>query len=98
MAFFEGFAKGIATPGFNGRGAARATTASLIYGKLYFHWPEIEQLESVSHLYRFLVRNGVTEQVLGDRKRLEKICERIGLSLRSRGRPSLSGKSDTATR
>jgi len=90
--FFRGFADGIAKPGMIHKPSlAGATTATPIYGKLLVHREEIKRLNSVRELREFLLERGLSEQVLGDPKRLEKICERIGLGFRKRGRPRTSG-------
>ena len=86
--FFRGFAEGICKPGMTAEPSlVGATTATPIYGRLLVHHTEIEQLKSVRDLRAFLLVRGLSEQVLGDPKRLEKLCERIGLSFRKRGRP-----------
>jgi hypothetical protein len=92
VSFFQGFAKGISKPGLRSGTAALSTTATVIYQKLYFHWREVEQLQSVPELRTFLIRNGLSEPVLGEPERLEKLCERMGLSFRKRGRPRKTRK------
>jgi hypothetical protein len=85
--FFRGFADGIAKPGITRKPSLdRATTATPIYGKLLVHREEIKRLKSVRELREFLLQRGLSEQVLGDPKRLEKNCGRIGLSFGGRGR------------
>jgi hypothetical protein len=85
--FFRGFADGIAKPGMmHPPSLAGATTATPIYGKLLVHREEIKRLKSVRGLREFLLQRGLSEQVLGDPKRLEKNCGRIGLSFGGRGR------------
>jgi hypothetical protein len=95
LAFFKGFAKGLSRPAIERGRAASATTATPIYFRMFLRWREIEQLQSVAELRRFLITSGVSEQVLGDPKRLEKVCERMGLRLGKRGRPRKREKSDT---
>ncbi len=91
-AFFRGFSKGIARKGMDKFSPVRSTTATEIYQKLFCCWGEVSQLKSVSELRSLLIQTGVKEQMLRDPKRLEKICERIGLKLRGRGRPRKSDK------
>ncbi|HUD49616.1 MAG TPA: hypothetical protein VMR33_22505 [Candidatus Baltobacteraceae bacterium] len=84
VAFFRGLAEGLSKPGIVEGPAARATTATPIYQRLFVHRREIEKLKSVRELRVFLSQRGLSDQVLGDPKRLEKICERIGLSFSRR--------------
>jgi hypothetical protein len=83
--FFVGFAEGLKN-WKDIRGAF--TDATPIYQILYLRWPDVEQLGSVSELRTFLRSHCLTQDQIGhDPKRLQKICERIGLKFRSRGRP-----------
>ncbi len=86
-AFFQGLAEGFSKPGIIGRSPAHATTATPIYQILFMTRNEVKQLKSVRELREFLLRSGLTLQMLGEPKRLEKICERIGLSFMKPGRP-----------
>jgi hypothetical protein len=86
-AFFQGLAEGLAKPGIVQGVPAHATTATPIYQILFLTRNEVQKLKSVRALRAFLLQCGLSEQVLGDPKRLEKICERIGLSFAGRGRP-----------
>jgi len=90
--FFQGFATGIAKPGLSRSGLARTTTATLIYQKLFTHRREVENLSNYPTLREFLIRNGVNENLVGSIRRLQKLCERIGLRLAKRGRPRKSRK------
>jgi hypothetical protein len=63
---------------------------------MFWAWPQIERLGSVTELRKFLLTQHLSEQQLGDKKRLEKLCHRIGLKFRKRGRPPKI-KSDTRT-
>jgi hypothetical protein len=83
LAFFQGIAEGLSKPGV----PARFTDATSIYNRLFVHRQDIAKLKSVRELREFLLRCGLSEQALGDPKRLEKLCERIGLSFAGRGRP-----------
>jgi hypothetical protein len=60
-----------------------------IYIFLIVYWRSIEQLKSVSELHQ-LLRKVLGEQRTGDLKRIEKICQRIGLHFRKPGRPKKS--------
>jgi hypothetical protein len=85
-AFFGGLAEGLSKPGIRECRAVRATTATPIYLRLFIHRRDVEKLNSVRELREFLLRVGMTEQVLGDPSRLEKLCGRIGLSFGKPGR------------
>lgn len=79
------------------RKSARETTAFKVYFWMFMQWRLIQTFESVRQLHRFL---GVymKPNELGGSKRLEKICERTGLTLRPPGRPKGSKNSDNGTR
>jgi hypothetical protein len=86
--FFQGFAQGMSKPGLtNTFRLVGATTATLIYLKLLVERRTVERFHSVRELRDFLLQQGLSEQVLGEPKRLEKLCERIKLSFTKRGRP-----------
>lgn len=90
--FFQGFAKGISKKGLTLQGAARETTATPIYQKMFFHWQEIDRLPSVPKLKIFLLKSGLTEAVVGDISRLRRLCTRGGYAPGKRGRPAKSNK------
>jgi hypothetical protein len=83
LAFFQGIAEGLLKPGI----PSRFTDATPIYHRLLVHRELVKGLKSVRELRDFLLRYGLSQQQLGDPKRLEKLCERIGLSFGGRGRP-----------
>jgi hypothetical protein len=83
LAFFQGIIEGLSKPGF----PSRFTDATAIYQRLLFHRKEVEKLKSVRELREFLLSRGLTPQSLGELKRLEKLCQRIGLSFAEPGRP-----------
>jgi len=78
------------------RKTSRETTAFKVYFWMFMHWRYIQTFESIRQLQKFL---GVylTANELGNLKRLEKICERIGLTLRPPGRPKGSKNGDNGT-
>ena len=57
-----------------------------IYVFMLLHWPLIERMNSVRKLHEVLVKVIGAPRV-GEQKRIEKICQRIGLSFRKPGRP-----------
>ena len=81
--FFRSYSKAIAEPQDPDGGPARATTATPIYCFLLIYWRHVEKLNSMSELHALLCKVfGNTK--IGDQKRVEKICERIGLSFAKR--------------
>lgn len=57
-----------------------------LYVFMLLHWRRVERLRSVSELHGLLVSQFGPHRA-GDLKRVEKICQRIGLSFRRPGRP-----------
>ncbi len=64
-----------------------ATRAQNIYFTMWFFWGFVEKLESVRELHDWLRSTVKWADDRGKMKCIEKICERIGLRFRSRGRP-----------
>jgi hypothetical protein len=62
------------------------STSFEIYIFLLLFWRFVNQLKSVSQLHQVLVKIFSAHRV-GDLKRIEKICQRIGLHYRKPGRP-----------
>lgn len=91
-AFFQGFAQGLSKKGVVANELARTTTATPIYKVMYFNWPEVDKLTSVTSLWHYLKKQGVTKQQLGDNERLSKLCFRIKYRPGKRGRPLSTGK------
>ena len=60
-----------------------------IYHFMLWHWRAVDQLDSVRALHE-LLRRSMGEHRVGDLKRIEKICQRIGLHYRKPGRPKAS--------
>ncbi len=54
---------------------------------MIFHWKHISKLESIGQLHRILEVAGQQMGVVITLKRVEKLCQRIGLKFRRRGRP-----------
>jgi len=57
-----------------------------IYVFMLMFWRAIENMDSVRQLHEVLVKVFGAPR-MGDQKRIEKICQRIGLSFRKAGRP-----------
>ena len=77
--FFKAYTKAIAQRQNSDGSPARSTTATPIYSFLLIRWRAVEQLESISKLHSVLC-TVFGSATIGDLKRVEKICERIGLS------------------
>jgi len=61
-------------------------TTFAIYHFMLINWRVVDRLDSVSSLHE-LLRKHIGEYRTGDLKRVEKICQRIGLHYRKPGRP-----------
>lgn len=72
------------------------SSAFNIYNFMLIHWRAIERLNSVHHLHEVLVKVFGPFRT-GDLKRIEKICQRIGLHYRKSGRPQKNETIQTAT-
>jgi len=83
------FHRGVAT-GLRGLGrdvpGDRSTDATNIHLLLVLWWRFVVRFESVTQLHAWLTRI-FGPALAGDRKRTEKICQRIKLRFRERGRP-----------
>lgn len=90
--FYRGFAGGFSVKGLTPSGAARRTTATPIYLIMFLHWPEVDRLQSVPHLRKYLIQHGLSEQVVGGISRLRRLCSRVGYAPGKRGRPRNSKK------
>jgi hypothetical protein len=64
-----------------------------VYVFMLCHWRMVEKLESVRELHELLVKH-LGPQRTGELKRIEKICQRIGLRFRKPGAPR-KNNSDT---
>lgn len=81
--YADGFARKLKT--FNVRQMGSSVFEILIF--LIWYRRAVEQLNSISHLHQVLVKTLGIHRV-GDLKRTEKICQRIGLQYRKPGRPT----------
>jgi len=57
-----------------------------IYVFMLMYWRAIEQMDSVRQFHEVLITVMGASRI-GDQKRVEKICQRMGLSFRKAGRP-----------
>lgn len=90
--FFQGFAQGISSPGILLGKLAQSTDATPIYHKMFLHWQEIDQLRTVTELYEFLLKVGISKPILGDIERLRTLCKRIKFAPGKKGRPPTPNK------
>jgi hypothetical protein len=89
-AFLGAFSSGFSKKPNVGAGVGDfGSTSFEIYHFMLWHWRAVERLDSVRALHD-LLRRVVGEFRTGDLKRIEKICQRIGLHYRKRGRPKTS--------
>ena len=78
--FFRGYAHGLATPGIKDGKLARRTDATTLQMKMFIHSEQIAKMKTVRELRAFLLKNGFTEETLGDDERLQKFCSRLGFA------------------
>lgn len=83
--FFSAFAKGMT---LGPKNTERTNTRLLLF--LAMAWREIEKLPSVGEVYRTLSSTEGGKRLVGPLPRFEKLCFRIGLKLKGRGRPKSS--------
>ena len=90
-AFVEGLAIGNRLPELLDRQAKRSTTdATGIYLMLWFYWPEISQLKSISEVARVLEPFFAQSKNLAGAhwdERIRKLANRLGLSFRAKQSP-----------
>lgn len=77
--FFVAFARALKAKPSQGNPVGRTTTT--LYWVMLTSWRRVEELGSIAELHRRLCRCiYLGSHLVGDLKRVEKICERIGLS------------------
>jgi len=83
--YYRGLADGLRGigPGSSEDKSTAATPTLLILG---MWWRRVQQFRSVTELHQWLIRV-LGKRRAGEKKHVEKICERIGLRLAKRGRP-----------
>ena len=87
--FLLGFGDGFSRKPKNFGAADMGNTTFKVYLFMLMCWRQIQHMKSVPELHGALVVMLGAQQV-GDLKRIEKICQRIGLSFRKPGRPEKS--------
>jgi hypothetical protein len=83
--YHEGNAAGLRGLGRMARGD-KSTDATPVHLTLGLWWRFVKGFTSVTELHRWLDRM-LGAKVVGSKKRVEKICERLGLKFRGRGAP-----------
>ncbi|MBU1735848.1 MAG: hypothetical protein KJ692_11480 [Verrucomicrobia bacterium] len=90
--FFKGFSMAVQKGSITETGQpAGETSTTKIYGMLVMHQNFIPRLQSVNELYewlQYMLGKSLIDEIKGF-KRIEKICERIGLRFRPPGRPEI---------
>jgi RNA-binding protein YlmH len=90
VAFFNGYNRALQKRMYCGRSPIFfETTATRLYVILVLLAPKMHHVKSVAMLHRILCK-ALGDRVVGDIKRLEKLCQRIGLTFRKAGRPPKS--------
>ena len=85
--FFRGYSLAMQRGTLSDAGTfAGETDATRIYNTLWLYSEFVPELQSVTELHAWL-QSILGKKIAGDKKRIEKICERIGLTFRSSGRP-----------
>lgn len=88
-AFLQGFADGFARKPRSFEVGSIGTMSFEPYIYMAWAWRVVRQLRSTAELHQLLVRVFGQNRV-GELKRVEKICQRIGLQFRKPGRPRKS--------
>jgi hypothetical protein len=88
--FMRGFQVGIQGASIESFLAHQEFT-TIVYNHLLWGWRVVEKLESVTELRNWLLQR-LPEIHVGSETRIKKLCLRIGLKLRGRGRPRKVGK------
>jgi hypothetical protein len=94
--FFQAFADAFARQP-SGHGSNLGTTAFPVYLWLLILQPLMPQFQSIGQLHDVL-KKILGRDLAGDRKRIEKICQRLGLRFRPPGRPKNRGLSHAKNR
>jgi hypothetical protein len=84
--FTEGLLHGMRGLSGTPDGSLKCTDATDIYYVVILFWQHVQRMQSSAQLHAWLTRIGGTNRI-GDKKRIEQLCRRIGLRFRGRGRP-----------
>jgi hypothetical protein len=86
-AFFEAFGKAIVMKPDDLLTERTAGVGDKICWTMFLMWREIERLHSVAELHRVLEQALKPKGIIVKYKRIEKMCQRIKLKFKDRGRP-----------
>ena len=86
--FFNGYAAGFSKPSIKDGKLVGMTSATKLQLKMFMHTEQAAECRNVKELRTLLLKNGFTEDELGDDERLQKFCHRIGYAPGKRGRPA----------
>jgi len=84
--FLVGFADGFSRKPKSFKLGEIGNTTFEIYHYMILNWAQIQRMESVRQFHECLVKTFGAHRI-GEQKRIEKICQRVGLSFRKPGRP-----------
>jgi hypothetical protein len=84
--FTEGLLLGMRGPSGTPDGSIKCTDATNIYFTICLFWQHVQRMQSSAELHAWLCKLG-PPSLIGDKKRIEQLCRRIGLRFRGRGRP-----------
>jgi len=87
--FFTAFAEGLNRKPADLDASNFHRTTTRVYWVLLQGWPSVARVKSVRELQQALCRY-LEPHIVGDVKRIEKMCQRLGLSFGTRGRPRKS--------
>jgi hypothetical protein len=89
--FWPGFAKSIQQVAKAKENMIHPVSTTAIYFTMIYFREEIQKLPSMPALHKFLI-DKLSEPMVGDQKRVEKVCKGIGLRFTSKGRPKKNRK------
>ena len=87
--FLLGFSQAFSRKPRTNNASDIGTSATQIYFYMFICWRVVESMQSVHQLHHWLVKSFGPYRI-GDLKRVEKVCQRIGLRYRKPGRPKKS--------
>lgn len=97
-AFFEAFGKGIMMKPDDLLTERTMGVGDKICWAMIVQWQEISRLKSVGELHRIFEKALKPRGVIIKYKRMEKLCQRIGLKFKDPGRPQGVKNSDKSLR
>jgi hypothetical protein len=86
LRFMEGYNQSLRN-GLEGLDVSRSPVEHKIVQRFFILWPLFARLNSVSELHKCIAAPLAKEGVVVSKDRIAKLCQRIGLRYRGRGRP-----------